>query len=458
MPNDLNKIPAREKFGYGLGDCAANFVFQTQLIFLMSFYTDVLGIAASAVATMFLFSRLWDAVNDPLIGALADRTQTRWGKFRPWVLFTAIPFAVFFILAYTTPDLDARGKIVWAYITYNLLMMIYTANNIPYAALTNAMTSDPVERTSLMSWRFIMAMIAAFLVQTYTLKLVGYFGQGNDAKGYQLTMTMWACIASVFFVITFFSAKERVEAPPKEKTPIKKDLVDIFQTRSWQALALLTLFYFIYLSMRGGIGVYYFQYFAVYSEDLSYGYEDLFAWFNGAGLIASMIGILFSKPLVVQFGKLRVFQASVFLTALCTAAFYFIPPDAHNTMVAMQCLLQLIYGVSIPLLWAMIADVADLFELKNGRQAIAMTFAASVFALKMGLSLGGALTAWLLDYYGYQANAEQTDTAAHGIMLMMSVYPALAFIIGLVALLPYEINHEKELSLKEELAAQRAAI
>ena len=442
-------LSIREKLGYALGDCAANFVFQTQLIFLMSFYTDVVGLASATVGTMFLVSRLWDAVNDPIIGALADRTETRWGKFRPWVLWTAVPFAVCFVLAYSAPDLDSRAKIVWAYVTYNLLMMVYTANNIPYAALTGVITADPVERTSLTSWRFLLAMTAGFLVQTFTLDLVNYFGQGDAARGYQLTMALWAAIATVFFVVTFATTRERVRPPAAQRRSLLSDLHDLAHNRSWVALATMTLFYFVYLAMRGGIGIYYFRYLVER--------EDLFGWFNGLGLLASMVGILFSKSLSVRYGKLAVFRVSLVLSAVCTATFYWLPVDSPRLLIAAQCLLQLIYGVGIPLLWAMIADVADLTEWKTGRRATAMTFAATVFALKLGLSLGGAISGWLLDRYGYVPNAIQTSTAKEGILLMMSLFPAISFAFAVGALKFYEIDRTKEFEISEQLRARRAA-
>ena len=447
MNTQSQKLAVTEKLGYGLGDCAANFVFQTQLIFLMSFYTDVFGLAASTVGTMFLVSRLWDAVNDPIIGALADRTKTRWGKFRPWLLVTALPFAICFVLAYTTPDLETRGKIVWAYVTYNLLMMVYTANNIPYSALTGVLTADPIERTSLTSWRFLMAMSAAFVVQSFTLDLVKLFGRGNDALGYQLTMAMWAAIGTIFFFITFATTKERVQPPPSQKSSVLTDLGDLVRNRSWIALAVMTLFYFTYLSMRGSVSLYYFKYYVQR--------EDLFGWFNGLGLLASLVGILLSKPLTVRFGKLAVFQTSLLLTVICTVAFYGPSSDAPYAAIAVQCVLQFVYGVGIPLLWAMMADVADLGELKNGRRATAMTFAATVFALKMGLSIGGALGGWLLDWYGYVPNAEQTAEALQGIRLLMSFYPAIAFVAASMALIRYDITREVEFSLGPELEARR---
>lgn len=447
MPSESQKLSIGEKIGYSLGDCAANFVFQTQLIFLMNFYTDVFGIPAAAAGMMFLVSRLWDAVNDPLMGALADRTKTRWGRFRPWVLATAVPFAVLFVLAYTTPDFDAKGKLIWAYVTYNALMMIYTANNIPYSALTGVLTGDSIERTSLVSWRFIFAMTAAFLVQTFTLDLVEYFGGGDEATGYQLTMGMWGAIAVVFFAVTFFTTKERVQPDPKQRTSLVQDLVDLARNGPWVALSVLTVFIFIYLSMRGSITLYYFRYFVHR--------EDLFGWFNGAGMVATMIGILFSKPLAVRFGKRDTFRVSLFLTAVCTALFMVVPADAVASMFALQILLQFIYGTTIPLLWAMMADVADYSEWMTGRRATAMTFAATVFALKLGLSIGGALTGWMLNEYGYVPNVDQSERALDGIRLMMSLFPAVAFVLGVGALLFYRIDKPMELAIEEELTERR---
>ncbi|MEQ8847302.1 MFS transporter [Botrimarina sp.] len=459
------KLSVSEKLGYSLGDCAANFVFQTQLIFLMSFYTDVFGIAASTVGTIFLASRLFDAVNDPVMGALADRTNTRWGKYRPWVLLTAVPFAVFFVLAYTTPDLSPTGKVVWAFVTYNLLMIAYTANNIPYAALTGVLTGDPDERTSLVSWRFLLAMTAAFLVQTFTPDLVDWFGAErggeavDEARGYQLTMGLWATLAVVFFVVTFATTRERVQPDPAQQTSVLRDLSDLRKNSAWVALALCTVFVFVYLAMRGSVTPYYFDYYVAEKDPIGWGPLRLqpMGWFNGLGLLASMVGILFSKPLAVRFGKRNTFVGAIAVTGLLTAAFYALPPDSLPAIIGLQVVLQLAYGVSIPLLWAMMADVADYTEWKTRRRATAMTFAATVFALKLGLSLGGAAAGWILEGSGYTPNAEtQTESAIGAIRMMMSVGPALAFLVAIVLLAFYRIGRVDELQMGEDLQARRA--
>lgn len=457
MSADMQKLSIGEKIGYSLGDCAANFVFQTQLIFLMSFYTDVFGITATAAGVMFLVSRLWDAVNDPVMGAVADRTKTRWGRFRPWVLATAVPFGVLFVLAYTTPGFGSTGKLIWAYATYNALMMIYTANNVPYSALTGVITADTDERTSLVSWRFIFAMTAGFLVATFTDKLVILFGRGDEALGYQFTMALWATIAVVFFVITFATTKERVQPDPRQKTSIFQDLGDLLGNRNWVALAALTLFVFIYLAMRGGITKYYFDYFVARREPFAWDLLRLtpFGMFNALSMVANMLGILFCKPIAVRFGKRNTFRVCLSLTAVGTALFALVPATATGAIYGLQFALQFSYGITIPLLWAMMADVADFTEWKTGRRATAMTFAATVFTLKLGLSIGGALTGWLLEFYGYQPNVEQSARALDGIRLMMSLFPAVAFVAGVGALMVYGIDRHMELKIEQDLSERR---
>jgi glycoside/pentoside/hexuronide:cation symporter, GPH family len=450
-------LPIREKIGYGLGDCAANFVFQTQIMFLMSFYTDVFGISAVAAGNIFLFSRLWDAVNDPIMGSVADRTTTRWGKFRPWVLATALPFAGLFVLCYTTPDFSYTGKIIWAVITYNALMMMYTANNIPYSALTGVMTGDMAERASLVQWRFVMAMMAQFAVQTYTLVLVKQFGGDDPERGYQMTMSLWAVLAILFFIITFATTKERIAPPPQQKSSPGQDLKDLFHNPNWLSLAAATVFIFIALVLRGSATPYYFQYYLERTDlfGVEKSREQLMGWFNGVSTALTIVGVLLSKPLVLRFGKRDVFRAALFGTALCALAFYMAPPTAVEAIFALHYLLQLIYGVSIPLLWAMMADVADFNEWKTSRRATAMTFAATVFALKLGLSLGGALQGYLLEYYGYQPNVAQSALAKEGISKIMSLFPAISFVIAVAILTYYRIDRRTEHEMHDALSAKR---
>ncbi|MEO0293465.1 MAG: MFS transporter [candidate division WOR-3 bacterium] len=469
MNLESQRIPLKEKIGYSLGDAAANFYFQMYIVFMMYFYTDVFGLAAGTVGTIFLFSRIWDAVNDPMMAAIADRTNTRWGKYRPWVLFAAFPLALFGVLTFTTPNFGIVGKIIWACFTYNFLMMSYTANNVPYSALMGVMTGDSIERTALSSARFIAANMAMLAIQGFALPLVGKLGKGNDALGFMLTMIVFSSLALLFLIITFLSSKERIKPAPGQKTSIKQDLFDLAKNRPWVAMFIMTVFVFIYWSMKGSIGIYYTKYFVDHNSlrrfleffpFLRRGaaldvVKTGFTFFSVSGVLAQLIGIMCSKFLAVRFGKRDVFRVCLFLSGCSTVVFMFLSKDAILLQFVFSILIQLFYGPTVPLLWAMVADIADFTEWKTNRRATAMTFATILFALKLGLSLGGALAGWLLSLYGYVPDAQQTATALKGIRYLVSLYPAIMFFIGVVALLFYEIDRKIEIKMEEELLERR---
>ena len=457
MQDGTQKLSVVEKIGYSLGDGAANFIFQTVLMFLTIYYTDVLGIAPATVGVIMLATRLWDAFNDPMMGAIADRTNTRWGKFRPWVLGSAIPFGALGILMFTSPNLSPTGKVIYAFITYNLMMMIYTVNNVPYCALTGVLTGDSVERTVVSQYRFIFAMLATLVVQSFALDLVKFFGKGDQAKGFQMTMTLFCGLAVIFFVITFLTTKERVKPAPRQKTSLKMDIKDLAFNPAWLAIAFLTIAIFVTLAMRGAIIPYYFTYYVDRDAVLRHfkGPEEVLRYFNMLGMITTLICILLAKPLSIRFGKRNTFLVCLFLTAVFASAFIFLPRDAIALMYIFNILYSACYAPTIPLLWAMMADVADYGEWKTGRRATGMTFSATTFGLKMGLSLGGALTGLLLSYYGYVANQEQTESALKGIRCMMSIYPAIPFFIGVGLLFFYKITKHTEQQMTQELIERR---
>jgi GPH family glycoside/pentoside/hexuronide:cation symporter len=462
MSNDGQKLSVVEKVGYSLGDAAANFIFQTMLIFLLSFYTDVFGITAAAAGTLFLVARIGDAVFDFGMGAVADRTNTRWGKFRPWILWTAIPFGLLGYLTFTTPNLSPSGKLAYAYVTYIAMMLIYSANNIPYSALMGVLTGDVVERTSLASYRFVSAMTATLVIQGLTLPLARAFGQVNIAHGYQMTMALFCALAVLFFVITFATTRERVAPDPRQKTSIAQDVRDLLQNRPWVVLFCLTLFVFLDLSQRGAALPYYFRYYVTEQRE-AFGFAlfglplqfDQFSLFNAAGIFANIIGIFFSKPLATRFGKRNTFLACLFIASLFTIVFLFLPRNQVGLIIWCQVLMQLAYGPTIPLLWAMMADVADYSEWRTGRRATGIAFSATVFGLKFGLGVGGALTGWLLAQFGYVANVEQTAATLNGIRYLISVIPGVFFLLGVIALYVYPITLEMERRIGLELNDRR---
>lgn len=484
----ITRLSFAEKAGYSLGDGAANFVFQTMILFQLNFYTDTLGIAAAAAGTLLLVGRLWDAFFDPMMGVLADRTNTRWGKFRPWVLWTAIPWGIAMVLAYSTPGFSIAGKIAYACITNTLLMTLYSANNTPYSAMTGVMTGDVNERTSLSSFRFVSAMIAQLIVGGFTLPLVAKFGQGDKAKGWQITMALWAAVCVASFVVTFLSTRERIQPDPHQKSDPRRDFSALLKTGPWVAMFVLTLSHFIVLAMRGGTLSYYFQYYV--SQDKLYSLLDSlglahpaaggiwsyllntfglvvdpsrsnvasvgFSLFNMSGQFVTVAGVLCSTWLAVKFGKRAVALAGFTLTTIFMALFILLPPDAVGTLFLMEYARALTYAPTIPLIWAMFADVVDYSEWKTGRRITGVIYATILFGLKTGLSLGGAIAGWLLSSYGYRPNAAQTPLTLHGISMMISVIPSLFFGIVIVCLLCYKIGKNLNIQIQDELAERRA--
>jgi sugar (glycoside-pentoside-hexuronide) transporter len=447
------RLSNTEKLAYGLGDAAANLVFQTQLTFLMYFYTDVFGIAGRTAGRILLISRIIDAFNDPIIGALADRTTTRWGRYRPWVLGSAVPMAIALVLCYTTPPLDSRGKVIWAIATYNILMVVYAANNIPYSALAGVMTGDSHERTSLLSWRFVCAMTSALVVNVLTFDLIEILGGSDRALGFQLTMALWGALAVVFFVVTFAFTRERISPARVQRSSLRQDALDLCRNGPWLALFVLAVLISAQLSLRSGTMLYYFDNYI----QLDNVFERIsnFGVFSGVGLGFAILGVMLSKPLTVRFGKRATFRVCLLLSATFMASFALVPPDSFALLLVLQILLQLSFGPTIPLLWAMMADVADYAEWKTGRRSTAFAFASIIFGLKLGSGIGVWLNGELLDYFGYSAAGDVSPSATRGIVMMISVIPAAALLIGLAVLFAYRLDERMVKQIEQALSDRR---
>jgi Na+/melibiose symporter-like transporter len=484
------KLSFIEKAGYSAGDAAANFVFMTMILFQSNFYTDVFGISAGIAGTIILVARLWDAFFDPLMGTLADRTHTRWGKFRPWILFTALPWCVVMFLAYSTPKGWDRGALIaYAAVTNILLMTIYSANNMPYAALGGVMTGDVDERARLNSFRFISVNAAQFIVGGFTLPLVAKFAgpTHNLQHGWQMTMGIWAALCLVLFLITFATCKERIQPQPSQKSTPKQDFSDLLRNSPWIVMFFMTLVHFAILSLRGGA---YYNYYHYYADKTA-----LFQWLQSlhlttsvprstgiletlgyivhgdasssnvadvANSIINMLGtgvtivvILLSPALSKAFGKKTVAVVGFALTAIASLAFYVLKPTNVGGMVTLTIITSVMYAPTIPLIWAIYADVADYSEWKNRRRATGIIFATIGFALKAGLSLGSASFLWLMALYGYHANQPQTPETLEGIRMCSSVYLAILFAVCTVLLICYKLNKKLTHQIADELAERR---
>ncbi len=442
------KLSVKEKVGYSLGDMAANFIFQAMLALQLDFYTHTFGLTAAQAGTLFLVVGLGVACFNPVMGMIADRTTTRWGKFRPWLLWTSVPFCVISVLTFTTPHFSLGAKIIYAWTTYILLRVIYTVNNVPYASLTAVMTGDPDERTSISSYRQIAANSAGFIVASLAIPMVKFFGRGNDALGYQFTIGLLSVLSMFFFIIAFFTTKERIQPNPQQKSSLGQDLADLFGNRPWVALFLVTLFYFTAILVRGNVMLPYFRFVA--------GNVNLFAWFNGFGLASLLLGVACSTFVSVRLGKRQLFIASMILTGVFNAALYVIPPHATYVIIAAEVLRQFSFGLSGPILWAMMGDVADYGEWKTGRRASGTVTAAVVFALWAGLALGGAIAGWLLSAYGLVSEAAtQTARTQTGILLTASLYASLCFFAAAACLFFYPLSREKNQSIANDLIERR---
>ncbi len=444
----IQKLSIGEKTGYALGDLAANFVFQAMLALQLDFYTHTFGLTAAQAGRLFLVVGLGVACFNPVMGMIADRTRSKSGKFRPWLLWTAVPFGVISILTFTTPQLSPGGKLMYAWITYLLLRVVYTVNNVPYASLTAVMTQDPDERTSIASYRQIAANSAGFIVQSLAVPMVAILGGSNSARGYQLTMGLLSVLSVVFFIVSYFSTKERIQPDPKQETSLGQDFSDLFTNRAWVVLFLVTLFYFSAILVRGNVMLPYFRFVA--------GNTNLFAWFNGFGLAALLLGVALSTAVSRRVGKLELFIASMVLTGIFNMALYVISPHATYIIIGTEVLRQFSYGLSGPILWAMMGDVADYGEWKTRRRATGAVTGGIVFALWAGLALGGFVAGQLLSAYGLVSKADvQSVHTQAGIVLTASIYAGLFFLAAAACLFFYPLSREKNQSIANELAERR---
>ena len=455
----IEKISIREKMSYGFGDFASSTFWTLFSMFLLYFYTDVFGITAAAAGTMFLVARFWDTTNDPIMGMICDRTTSRWGKFRPYLLFGALPFTVIGILTFTTPDLGPSGKLIYAYVTYTLMMMVYTAVNVPYASLLGVMTKNSVERTSLASFRFIGGFCAGLMVTSSANYLVEYFKTTGDlASSYQKTVAIYAIIAGVFFVLTFLGTKERLDHEEVKSSTFKADLGDLFKNKPWFIMLGASIAVLIFNSLRGGAILYYFKYFigdqnVAYFGEVSHG--TLSAVYMSSGFATSLIGVIMAIPVSNRIGKKNTFILSGLVCGILSIMFFFLPPTQIELIFIINIFIGIFSAMAFPLIWAMYGDVSDYSELKTGRRATGLIFSSSSMSQKLGWTIGGAISGWILAAFGFIANEIQTDESVLGIRLMISIFAAIGVLISIAIMYFYPLT-EKFMSEKVSVQLENA--
>ncbi len=458
------KLSFKEKVGYGFGDFASSMFWKIFSVYLLFFYTDIYGIPAAVVGTMFLITRIWDTGLDPIIGIFSDRTNTKWGKFRPYLLFVAIPFGIVGVLTFTTPSIGVSGKIIYAYITYTLMMMVYSGINVPYASLMGVMTSNIKERTTLSTYRFVFAFAGSILVLATAQPLVDALsktgsGTVDSQHGWQYAMIIYAIIAVVLFYFTFAWTRERVSPPKEQKTSLKDDLINLARNKPWFILLGAGVSTLVFNSLRDGSTIFYFKYYFQSQEafeiplaKIAINYSTLYLVLGQA---ANIVGVVLAKPISDRVGKKNTFMYAMAIASVLSVFFYFFKENNLMLIFSFQFLISVCAGIIFPLLWSMYADIADYSEWKTGRRATGLIFSSSSMSQKLGWTLGGALTGWLLAIYGFKANAVQSTDAQTGIRMMMSFIPAAGALLSALFIAFYKLSDSFMMTVSDELSERR---
>jgi GPH family glycoside/pentoside/hexuronide:cation symporter len=442
------RLSVNEKVAYGLGDTASNFFYQFFNLFVVFYYTDIFGLSAAAVGTMTLSIRVFDAIIDPTIGIVADHTNTRWGKFRPYLLWVALPYGILGYVMFLNPSLTQDGKLAYAYITYGMMWIAYSAINIPYSALMGVMSPSSQERTSLSTYRFIFAFIGQFLIVRLVVPLKNLLGRGNEAEGIRYTMLIFAVLSVILFLYTFANTRERVTPPAGQKGAFGTDLANVFRNGPWVALFISGLFTLINAAVRGGSIIYFFKYVV---RD-----ESKFTLYGTTGSVAFIAGAVCTK-LFLRMGDRRTLMIVLsILNAIGMASFYFVDPHSYGLLIGLNIVASFVVGPTPAILWSMYADTVDYGEWKFGRRTTGLLFSAAVFSQKIGLAIGTGALGWMLAYFGFVANTQLPAMTANGIRLLFSAIPAALALLGAFAIFFYPITDLKMKEIEADLAGRKA--
>ena len=464
------KIGLSEKIGYGLGDMSSSMFWKLFGAYLMLFYTDVFGISAAVVGTMFAVTRVWDSFFDPVVGAFADRTSSRWGRFRPYLLFLAVPFGLIGVITFLTPPFDNTGKIVYAYVTYALMMMVYSAINVPYASLLGVMSPDPSHRNTLATYRMTFAYLGSFIALLLFMPLVNAFGGGDvngptrlwftaPQFGWFMAVVVIAAICVVLFLACFALTKERVEPIKHEKTSLKTDFRDLVHNKPWWILLGAGVSSLVFNSIRDGATVYYFKY---YVDETAVGNISILGLpfvlsgiYLGVGQAANIVGVILAAPVSNRIGKRNTFISSMALATVFSVIFFWFNKDQLYLIFVFQILISICAGSIFPLLWSMYADCADYSELRTGNRATGLIFSSSSMSQKFGWAFGSAITGWMLAQFGFKANAVQSAETIQGIKMFLSILPAVGALLSLVFIYFYPLSESKMKKITAELQEKR---
>jgi GPH family glycoside/pentoside/hexuronide:cation symporter len=417
------KLTVLEKIGFGAGDAAVNVVWSSMALILTFFYTDVYGLKTSDIAMLALLPRLIDAFADVAMGMITDKYTTRWGRYRPYLLFFSVPFGLSIMLVFTTPELAYNGKLLWAYVTYIVMMLVFTAVTIPYISLPGVITADPQERLSANGYRLFFAKVAALAVTTFVPLFAASWGIGHLARGYQVAMAIMAGMATLLFLFCFFTTTERVKHTIDHK-PLGRQLALLFKNDQWLVLAAVCVVGTIGYVIRGSVALYYAKYFLQ-------GGSQLQASFITMGVVANILAMVASTWITKKFCKIQLFRWTQVLVAVLSAILYFfVQPGGVVPAFILFFLINFVVDLHAPVFWSAISEAVDYGEVHTGKRVAGMAFGGISFCQKMGMSIAGGAVGWLLTYFNYVADQPQSAYTLNGIALLLSVIPG-AFHLGM---------------------------
>ncbi len=468
--NKNNEISLREKIGYGFGDAASSMFWKIFGMYSLFFYTDVFGITAAAAGTMFLVARLWDSFFDLIVGIMSDRTKSRWGKYRPYLLWFAVPFAVMGIFTFFTPDFGQTGKLIYAYLTYSLMMIVYSLINVPYASLLGVMSPDPKERNTLSSYRMSFAFIGSFVTFMLLQPLIDFFSNKFDSNaaahatesistsptGWVMGVGAIGVICIVLFLLCFSWTKERVQQiDSDEKISVKYDLKLLFKNSPWWILVGTGLAALLFNAIRDSVAIYYFRdYVQVNYRMGGTGWDTATIYFL-IGQAANLIGVMFAPSISSKYGKKRTYAISMLIAGALSTGFYFIPNNITYIFI-LQFFTSIFAGYVLPLLWSMFADIVDYQELTTGRRASGLIFSSSSMSQKLGWALGAAMSGWILAMFNYMPDvAQQSAETIFGERIMISLLPAVCCVLAFIGMMFYPLSDKKVKEVSEQLEEKR---
>ena len=468
----LQKINLKEKIGYGFGDAASSMFWKIFGMYSLFFYTDVFGITAAAAGTMFLVARLWDSFFDVFVGIISDRTKSRYGKYRPYLLWFAIPFAVMGAVTFFAPDFGQTAKLVYAYVTYSLMMIVYSLINVPYASLLGAISSDPKERNSLSSYRMSFAFVGSFVTFMLLQPMIDFFsktfgtetlvsttntGISTSPVGWVMGVGAIGIICVVLFLLCFSWTKERVtQIESEENVSVKQDLKNLFHNAPWWILVATGLAALLFNAIRDSVAIYYFRDFVKVDYRMTGTGWDMTTIYFLVGQAANLIGVMLAPSISAKYGKKRTYMIAILIAGILSTGFYFIPNDI-TWILAFQFIISLFAGYVLPLLWSMFADIVDHQELKTGRRATGLIFSSSSMSQKLGWALGSAMSGWILAVFKYAPDAlQQSPETLFGEQIMISLMPAVCCVLAFVGMLFYPLSDKKVKEISEQLEVKRA--